>query len=97
MKITKRQLRRIIKEEKARFLREAPMGSPIDYEARDKKDLSDIYEILVDLESELMIDSGEGKQKGDTFEQRLVGERAQERLEMVQTAIFKLESMGVAG
>ena len=85
MKITKRQLRRIIKEQ------------AIDYEARDKKDLSDIYEILVDLESELMIDSGEGKQKGDTFEQRQTGERARERLEMLQTAIFKLESMGVAG
>jgi len=85
MKITKRQLRRIIKEQ------------AIDYEARDKKDLSDIYEILIDLESELMIDSGEGKQKGDTFEQRQAGIRARERLEMLQTAIFKLESMGVAG
>ena len=85
MKVTKRQLRRIIKEQ------------AIDYEARDKKDLSDVYDILTDLEGDLMIDAGEGTRKGDTFEQRQAGKRARDHLEMLQTAIFKLEEIGVTG
>jgi hypothetical protein len=97
MRITKRQLRRIIKEEKAKLLREAPMGAPIDYEARDKKALGDAYTILSDLESDLMIDAGQGQGKEDTFEQKLMGRKAEEYRTELLKAMDLLESMGAIG
>jgi hypothetical protein len=97
VRITKRQLRRIIKEEKARFLREAPMGDPIDYEARDKKALQDAYAILSDLESDLMIDTGQGQGKDRSFEQKLMGQRAEDYRTELLKAMDLLESMGAIG
>jgi hypothetical protein len=112
MKITKRQLRRIIKEEKRKLLREVTPSEReealrlnaidvgeggIDYEARDKKALSDVYMILSDLESDLMIDSGQGQGKEDTFEQKLMGRRAEEYRTEVLRAMDLLESMGAIG
>ena len=104
MKITKRQLKRIIKEEKAKLLREAPMGNPIDYEARDKKALSDVYDILIDLESELMIMGGDTKGYRPrldspplTHEQKYAMETANEMRAEVLKALGLLESMGAAG
>ena len=104
MKITKRQLKRIIKEEKAKLLREQAMGDPIDYEARDKKALSDVYEILQDLESELMIRGGDTKGYRPrldspplTHEQRYAMETANEMREQILKAMDLLESMGAAG
>ena len=92
MKITKRQLRRIIKEQ------------AIDYEARDKKALSDVYEILVDIDSELMIRGGDTKGYRPrldspplTSDQRYAMEHANEMREQILKAIDLLESMGVAG
>jgi len=111
VKITKRQLRRIIKEEKRKLLREVTpsereealrlnaidVGGGIDYEARDKKALSDAYTILSDLESDLMIDAGQGQGKDRSFEQKLMGQRAEDYRTELLKAMDLLESMGAIG
>ena len=110
MKITKRQLRRIIKEEKARLLQEMKpadmsMQDAADYyEARDKKALSDVYDILQDLESELMMMGGDTKGYRPrldspplTTQEKITMETANEMREMVLRAIDLLESTGAAG
>ena len=101
MRITKRQLRRIIKEEKDTLLREA---GPIDYKARDKKALSDVYEILEDLEHQLMISGGDTKGYRPrldspplTHEQRYAMETANEMRAQILRAMDLLESMGAIG
>ena len=104
MKITKRQLKRIIKEEKAKLLREQTMGDPIDYESRDKKALSDVYEILQDVESELMMMGGDTKGYRPrldspplTHEQKYAMEMANEMRVQILKAMNLLESTGAAG
>ena len=119
MKITKRQLKRIIKEEKRKLLREVTPSEReealrlnaidvgtggIDYEARDKKALSDVYEILQDLEHELMIMGGDTKGYRPrldspplTHEQKYAMETANEMREQILKAMDLLESMGAIG
>ena len=93
MKITSRQLRRIIKEQ-----------ASIDYEARDKKALSDVYGILEDLEHELMIMGGDTKGYRPrldspplTHEQKYAMETANEMRMQILRAMDLLESMGAIG
>ena len=99
MKITKRQLKRIIKEEKFRILQEQPeiLGAlPGPPDSR----LADVLEILEDLESDLMIMGGDTKGYRPrldspplTHAQRYAMETANEMREQVLKAIMILEDI----
>ena len=104
MKITKRRIRSILKEitPGAAGIAATGGGTPADqgFAAAQADDasrtaLADAWSLLEELEEELWIDSGQGKQPRDTFEQRIAGEHAEDLLGILRKAMAKLELLGV--